>query len=100
MLTDILYQVLLAVLIIVAIVLTIDLWRFNNILKRLEDVSAIAHRRAKEVDRYLASAQATAASYLGSLKGFALSFEFMKILRDRLMDLKKNDNKKGESDDK
>ena len=81
----ILLEFLISFSIIAAILLIMVLFRAYNVLGDAKDVSAIAAKRSKELDVKIDQAETKLDSISDAIRGFVYSFDFIKMLRDKLM---------------
>lgn len=93
MVTTVLYQIFIAVGIVVGVMLIFNLWRFYKILERIEDVTEIASSQAKELNEHLTNIENFLAGLPETIKGFLLSIDFIKALKEKFT---KSDKEKGD----
>lgn len=80
---DILTQILLIVLIFAGIWLIAVLWRLFEVLGDIKTVTEITSRRAREIDEGIDRARQTFQSTMEALKGFLLSFDIIKAIKNK-----------------
>jgi len=90
MTTEAWVQILIAVSIVAVIVLIAALYRLFDVLGDVKETTAIAEKRAKEIDAKIDEAEETISSYSGVVKRFFSSLDIIKIVADRF---KKRQNK-------
>lgn len=87
--TELLTQVLIIATIVAVIYLILVLKRAYEVLGDTKEVSTIAAKRTKEVDERISAAENKLDSFSDAVRGFVYSFDFIKMLRDKLMNEKK-----------
>lgn len=80
----ILVQALIMIAIIVGIMMIVVLWRAIGIMNDLQAASAIVVKRIKEIDQTIETAKEKINSFAETVKNFVLSFEFMKVIKEKI----------------
>ena len=83
MTTEAWVQILIAVSIVAVIVLIAALYRLFDVLGDVKETTAIAEKRAKEIDAKIDEAEEKIHTYSGSLKKFFTSLGVIKMVADR-----------------
>lgn len=92
--TETLIQILLGVSILAVIALIFLLVYAASVMRRLDRVTALAEKRAKEVDGLIDRMEKLAGTYSDALRGFLLSFATIKSVSEKIKEYTKE---KGES---
>ena len=90
----ILVQLLIVVAIIVGIMMIVVLWRMIGIINNVSEASGIILRRIKEIDQTIESTKEKINSFAEMVKNFILSFEFMKVIKEKLEKGSKSESEK------
>lgn len=80
----ILVQALIMIAIIVGIMMIVVLWRAIGIMSDLRTASGIVLKRIKEIDQTIETAKEKINSFAETVKNFVLSFEFMKVIKEKI----------------
>lgn len=83
--TEILYQILLAVAIIAGLMLIVNLWRLQTILRRAQKVAAMAETQIVALNNQLESLEKFLAGQIAALQAFLQSFDFLRKIKDKLV---------------
>jgi|GEM_PF-1476298 len=89
MTTEAWVQILIAVSIVAVIVLIAALYRLFDVLGDVKETTAIAEKRAKELDAKIDQVEEKVSSYSNALKRFVASLDVIKIIADKFNKKKK-----------
>ena len=84
MLTEVLIQTLLIVAIIAGVLFITVFWRLYEILGDMQSIGKTISRRVTEIDASLAKAQSSIEDFFDALKNFLSSFEFIKMIKNKI----------------
>lgn len=91
---SILVQMLIVIAIIVGLMMIVVLWRTIGIMNDLRTASGIVLKRMKEIDQTIEAAKEKINSFAETVKNFVLSFEFMKLIKEKIEKGSKKESEK------
>lgn len=91
--TDLLLKILIIVATVAAISLIVVLWRYYQVLTNLKDVTAVAKKRAKDIDDWIDKIEKSIGNMTETVKGIVTSLESLKIIKDNIVNIIKDKTK-------
>lgn len=88
---NLLKEILIVVYIVVGVALTVALVKVVQILMDVKDTSGVMIKRVRQVDASIDKARETFSDISNSIKSFATSFNFVKIVAEKIKEYTASD---------
>jgi len=101
MLTETLFQVLLVILIFAGVLFIVVFCRLYNVLADIKSITAVVSKRVQEVDEKVGELQTMVENCVETVKGFMLSFDFLKNIKNKISNLASqiSESREGDKDE-